>query len=85
MTVLQEGVYDEFQGKADPAAVLGHQLVVGENDLLQIQLPLTYIGDIAQGAAARRALFYIAGVEIGDDGAHKRRRLPANVAFTVHQ
>ena len=47
VTVLQEGVYDELQGIADPAAVLGHQLVVGENDLLQIQLPLTYVGDIA--------------------------------------
>ena len=84
--VLQKGVNGEFQGIADPAAVLGHQLVVGVDDLLQIQLPLVQIGDGAGvGAAARRALLGVARVEAADDLAQQRRRLTADVALAVHQ
>jgi len=70
-TVLQQGVHHEFQRIADPASVLGHQLVIRENDLLQPQLPLAHIRHRAQRPAVHGPLLHIARVEIGDDGPHE--------------
>ena len=83
--MLQQGVYRKFQGISDPTAVLGHQLMVRKDDFFQIQLPLTQVGDIAQGLAVPGAFLHIARVEIGDDGAHQCRRLAADVSLPVHQ
>ena len=84
--VVQQGNDGEFQGVADPAPVLGHQLVVGVEHLVQIQLPLLHIGGRAGvGTAVRGALLGVARVEAGDDLAQQRRRLAADVALAVHQ
>ena len=83
---LQQGVHGEFQGIADPALVLGHQLVVGIDDPLQVQLPLVQVrGDTGVRAAVRRALLGIARVEPGDDLPQQGRRLAADVPLPVHQ
>ena len=83
---LQQGAHGEFQGIADPPPVLGHQLVVRVDDLLQVQLPLVQVrGHAGVGAAVRRTLLGIARVEPGDDLAHQRRRLAADVPLPVHQ
>ena len=83
---LQQGVHGKFQGIADPALVLGHQLVVGIDDPLQIQLPLVQVrGDTGVRAAVRRALLGIARVEPGDDLPQQGRRLAADVPLPVHQ
>ena len=85
-TVAQQGDDGEFQGIADPAAVLGHQLVVGVEHLVQIQTPLVHVGGgPGVGAAALGALLGVARVEAGDDLAQQRRRLAADVALAVHQ
>ena len=82
----EQGGDCKFQGIADPAAMLGHQLVVGIDDLVQIQLPLIQIGDAAWvGTAAGGTLLGVAGVETADDLTQQRRRLSADVALPVHQ
>ena len=84
--VTQQGAYGEFQRIADPPPVLGHQLVVGVEDLIQIQPPLLHVGDGAGvGAAVLRTLLGVPGVEPGDDLAQQSRRLPADVALPVHE
>ena len=85
MAVLQKGIDHEFQRVADPAPVLGHQLVVRENALLQAGLPLAQIRQRAGALAVRRTLLYITCVEIRDNGPHQGRRLTPNVTLPVHQ
>ena len=84
--VAQQGADGEFQGIADPAAVLGHELMVGIQYLVQIEPPLVHVGD---GPGVRAdvggALLGVAGVEAGDDLAQQRRRLTADIALAVHQ
>ena len=85
MAVLQEGIDHEFKRIADPAPVLGHQLVVRENALLQAGLPLAQIRQRAGVLAVRRTLLHISCVEIRDNGPHQGRRLTPNVTLPVHQ
>ena len=86
LALVQQGVDHHLQGEADPAPVLGQQLVVRADDLLQIELPLVHVRD---GAALRGpaggALLGVAGVEAGDDLPHEGRRLAADVPLPVHE
>lgn len=83
---LQQRVHGELERIADPPPVLEHQLVIGVDDLVEIELPLVEVGDLARvGLAVGGALLDIALVEARDDLADQRRRLTADVALAVHQ
>ena len=82
----EQGLHAEFQGEPDPPPVLGHQLMIRIDDLLQIQPPLIQIRHRPQiRTAVRRTLLGVACVEPCDDLPHESRRLTADVPLTVHQ
>ena len=66
--------------------MLVHELVVGADDLAQIQPPLVHVGNgPAVGDIVGRPFLGVASVEVGDDLPHQGRRLAADVALPVHQ
>ena len=84
--LVQQGVDHHFQRKADPPAVLGHQLPVRTDELGQIQPPLVQIGGLpGVGNMSGGDLLGVAGVKPGDDLSHESRSLPADVSLPVHQ
>ena len=86
LALLQQGVHHQLQRKGDPPPVLGHELAVRVDDLVQVQPPLVHSRHrLPVGHVVRGLLLHIPRLEPGDDLPHEGRALAADVALPVHQ